>query len=182
MKFIGKVDSSDINIDKENLNIAIDLAKQYFNAEEDRNKIIESKSIIYISILGVSIALLAISISNNLFNFVNTINIVFSSIAITLLLLIFIYSIRSIFFSYKVLKRRAFDLIGFNDFNIAGKKEKYLKHLILMYINCANKNTLKINEKVDFMVMSQEYFIRAVIVIFLYIILIIIKYFLTSYY
>ena len=166
---------SEIKIEKENLKIAFDLAIKYFNYEEDRNKNIESKSIVFISILGITITLLTAFTNAKLFDFKIVFIRIISIITIILLVLILLYSIRSIYFSCKVLKRKNFKLVGFNDFNINGKEEKYLKKLIVMLINYTNNNSLIINEKVDFMTMSQEYFTRAVVVIFLYSIIMLIK-------
>jgi len=163
---IKKIKLNDIKINKNNLKLAYTLAQKCFEEEEERNKTIESKSTIFIGILSVAITVL---IAFSKFWEVDTTNIYLKLISIFAVVVLFIflaYAISSIYYAYKVLQRRGFHFIEYPDFIKLGNEEDYLREIIKVYINITKQNGILVNEKVDYMTMSQEYFIRSVIMIF----------------
>ena len=71
-----------------------------------------------------------------------------------------LYLIRTLWFSLKCLERKAYFTINYNTYNKSD--ENYLKSIIVDVTNIINKNHKVINEKVDNMVMAQEYLKRAI--------------------
>ena len=169
----GRKSKIEIKINNTNLKFAYYLAQKYFDQEEDRNKTIEWKSTILIGILSISMTVL--TAFTKFWEFDNT-SIYSKIISILAVLFFFLaYSISSIYYAYRVLQRKSFHIIGHTDFIKLGKEETYLKSIIGVYVNITKQNSKLINEKVDYMTMSQEYFIRAVILIFLIAVILVMK-------
>ncbi len=168
------LDSEEENVDKDitidqikikdsNIETAYDLIQKEIDAEEKRNRNVETKSTTFIWILGLSITIL-FSFSKFLFPFringiIDYIYHVFSFLALILILL---YAFRSVIYAAKALKRRVFHSLGFKDFNISENHSKYMQKIITQIVNNNKKNSKTINEKVDCMVLSQEYFLRSI--------------------
>ena len=75
---------------------------------------------------------------------------------------------RTVWFSIKALERRNYFSLSEKDFLITDAGDEFTKKLILMVANKTKKNSNTINSKVDSMVMAQEYFKRAIVVVSLY--------------
>ena len=155
----------------DNLKVALELALRNYDAENERRKTVESKSIIFIGTISL-ITTVLITISKDFFL---KENIQFNAKSILLIAVIVIYIIyltRTLWFSVKCLERKAYYTINFSLYNKAD--DKYLMEIIADIATIIVKNYKVINEKVDYMVMAQEYFKRAIIVLAIYPILYII--------
>lgn len=163
--FPNKYESEDIIIDEENLEKSLDYIYKIYESELSRSSTIESKSSLFIGTLSV-ITTVILGITTLLIRS-NNFNLSLLLLIITLFIVI-IYIIRTIWFSIRVLERKSFHIIFYNDIIQAGKKTDYLRQIIATLINKINKNIIVTNSKVDNMTMAQEYFKRALITIILY--------------
>lgn len=165
------VSITEVTIEDENIYTAYELSISYYKEEEDRKKAIESKSTIFIGTLGVTITIILglAKLLSDSFSFNN-------GILLTALIIISLYLCRSLWFAIKALERKGYHRLSHNDF-ISLKEESYLRSLIVKIINYTNKNSVVINEKVDYMVMAQEYFKRAVVTVFICNFLVLLIYF-----
>ena len=85
-------------------------------------------------------------------------------LTIVIVVVTIVYLCIAIIFSIKCLSRKNFEVVGFpkwllTDKDILEKKKDFLFKLL----NAVKTNRNVINEKVDYMVMAQEYFKRAVV-------------------
>lgn len=170
-----KVSIADITIDDMHIDTAYKLAMSSYSEEEDRKKTIESKSTIFIGTLGVVITII-LGVSK----FVSEKPSFKNGILLTAFVIISLYLCRSLWFSIKALERKGYHRLSHNDF-ISLTQEDYLKSLIVKIINYTNSNSVVINEKVDYMVMAQEYFKRAIVTIFICSFLVFLIFFLRFY-
>lgn len=85
---------------------------------------------------------------------------------IAVIIIYIVYLTRTLWFSVKCLERKAYYTINYDLYNKLD--DGYLKHMIAEISTVINKNHKVINEKVDYMVMAQEYFKRAIIVLAIY--------------
>lgn len=157
-----EISINDIDVPDENIETTYSLALSYYKQEEERKSSVESKSTIFIGTLGVTITIiLAVAkLLSDSFTFNN-------SFLLTMLVFVSLYLCRSLWFSIKALERKEYHCLNYNDF-VTSKNSSYLKGLIVKLINNTNKNSITINEKVDYMTMAQEYFKRAVVTIIIY--------------
>jgi hypothetical protein len=165
VKEITRVDSNDIVVQDDLLSKSLDYALKEFQSEEDRIKTVESKSSLFIgTISAVTTVIIAITTvlvkgealdwSIGVFSF--------------LLFVLTIYMARTIWFSIKALERRSYQTIEALDFLIKEPQPEYYKIIIAKVLNKIKGNSQTINEKVDNMVMAQEYFKRAIVVVTIY--------------
>jgi hypothetical protein len=154
-----------IHVNEKYLEKTLDYIIKRFEAEEDRKKVVESKSSLFIGTISV-VTSVAIVVTTSLVN-ANGFNAPLC-LLIVLLVILTIYMTRTIWFSIQALERRNYHLISVNDFIIPDKESAYYKTLIAGISNKIRKNYATINSKVDSMVLAQEYFKRAIIVVSLY--------------
>lgn len=153
---------------KEDIDDLYDLTRKNIEEEEDRIKTIETKSIVFIGSIGLSISILSLFSKNIFEDNLNGLNI-YHYILIFSYIVMLIYFIRVGYFCIKALERKAYhrissvDYIKYDTFN----KKKIISDML----NNISKNYVPINDKVDMMTMSQEYFKRAMMTLFLFIII-----------
>lgn len=152
-------------IEDENLDLALQLQLKIFQEEEDRRKGTESKAALFMG---------SLSVANSIVIGANTLiwgkDIPGEVIKISVIISVFlaIYTIRTVWFSVKVLERGAYHVMGFEDINMTGDKNQYKQQLIKSLSAMIKANEKNINTKVDNLVMAQEYYKRAILVICLY--------------
>jgi hypothetical protein len=159
------ISPEDINVNENHFEKTLEYAIKDYESEEERRKLIESKSSLFIGTISVvttvMIGVTSILVKINDFN--HSI-----SILVFLLFLITIYMARTVWFSVKVLERSKYFAISIDDFLIKDEGVDYYKKLISEITNKIRKNSVTINSKVDNMTMAQEYFKRAIIVVVVY--------------
>jgi len=153
------IELKNIEIKNQNLKIAYDLALRYYEKEEERREVVETKSTIFIGSLGVAIAII-IAIAKDISKLGKSNNV--SVILAVLAFIIVIYLCRALWFSIKVLERKGYEIIKFKDFNNNEQESKYIKNLIVLIINKTRKNSPLIDTKVSYMATAQAYFLNAV--------------------
>lgn len=154
-----------LQIEEENLDLALQLQGKIYQEEEDRRKGTESKAALFMG---------SLSLANTIVIGANTLiwgkdiptGVIKTSVFISILLAI--YTLRTVWFSVKVLERGAYHVLGSDDINISGDKTKYKKEIIMVYFKMIKANEKVINMKVSNLVMAQEYYKRAMLVICLY--------------
>lgn len=165
-KFPKKLSVEEITVDNKNLNIVFDQALRIYESEEDRKKTVEFKSSLFIGSISIitSIIVAATSLLIEIDKFSYT-----SFTFVLLLFILTIYMIRTVWFSLQALERKNYHNISINDFLIPDQEENsYYKRAIANIINKVRKNYSAINSKVDSMVMAQEYFKRAIVIVAIY--------------
>ena len=171
---IKTINTEDITVDGEwNIKKALDLSLNIYDKELERAKSVESKSIVFISALGLIVAVLLAISKDFIFNTI-TQNNLFSYLFIALVIVLIIYLCRTVWFSIKALERQNYNNISFKD--IIKKTESYEKSLIRQIANKTISNYDTINNKVNAMVMAQAYFKRAIITLSLFPILFIVNF------
>ncbi len=138
----------------------IEIAKEYQTSEDDRKKEVESKASIFIGTFAVA-ATIMLSLEKDFIKI---------KVSVTALLTIFlvfvtiVYLCIAIIYSIKCLSRKNYEVVGFPEWLLTDKDilEKK-KELLFKLLNAVKTNQNVINEKVDYMVMAQEYFKRAVV-------------------
>jgi len=163
---IHRVSQVDIDLESEvDIKIAFELVQKIFNDEQDRNKTIETKSVVFIGTIGFVVTFI-IGITNFL---LTGQNVYFNAITAGMVLVAVVliaYFVRSSWYSIKALARQKFQVLHFDDI-IKGDKN-YLREIIAKIINNSNENARIINLRVDYMTMAQEYYKRAVVTLFIY--------------
>jgi hypothetical protein len=155
----------DLTIKDDDLDTCYDLTLRYYDSENERKKIIESKSTIFIGSIGFVIAILLSMATGLLLN--PKIQLSFlTSFSILMWVVIVIYFCRAVWFSIKALERQEYNTISHSDY-VKDKKD-FKRELITDIINKTRNNSRTINLKVDNMVMAQEYFKRGIIAVVLY--------------
>jgi len=161
-----QISTGDIKIEKESdLKIAYELAQKFYDDERERNKTIETKSIVFISSIGFVITFI-IGITNLLLSSKNIRLDLIVVILAMIAFLIIIYFVRAAWYSIKALKRREFKVLNISD--ITQYDKDYLKEIAAKIINISKENSKVINLRVDFMTMAQEYYQRAIITLVVY--------------
>lgn len=155
----------DINVNKDNIEKVLNLAQSTYDQEISRGSSVETKSSLFIGTLSV-VTSVVLAVTTALIN-KNDFSLSLLSIIILLFILI-VYMVRTIWFAIKVLERRSFHIIHHDDYLLVDEKADFSKKLIVQLLNKTNQNTSTINSKVNNMVMAQEYFKRALVVLFLY--------------
>ena len=163
---IQEVSQADIDLKSEaDIRIAYELAQKSYYDEQDRNKTIETKSVIFIGSIGFVVTFI-IGITNLLLTgqgvYFNAITAGMVLVAIVLIA----YFIRSSWYSIKALTRQRFQVLHFKDI-IKGDKN-YPKEMIAKILNISKANAKIINFRVDYMTMAQEYYKRAIVTLFIY--------------
>ena len=138
----------------------IEIAKEYQASEDDRRKEVESKASIFIGTFAVATTIM-LSLAKD---FIKKEVSVPALLTIVIVVVTIVYLCIAIIFSIKCLSRKNFEVVGFpkwllTDKDILEKKKDFLFELL----NAVKTNQNVINEKVDYMVMAQEYFKRAVV-------------------
>ena len=161
----------DIVVEDDNINVALDYAMKIYESELGRNTSIETKASIFIGSLAI-ITSVVLAITTTLINKDD-----FNFILFFLVFVLFIlttYVLRTVWFAIKVHERKAYNTFYHSDILKNGNKKEYSKELIASIINKTKKNAVIINSKINNMVMAQEYFKRAIIILFTYSVLLII--------
>ncbi|MFP3597060.1 hypothetical protein [Chryseobacterium sp. SIMBA_029] len=154
-----------IKIEEENLDLALQLQGKIYQEEEDRRKGTESKAALFIG---------SLSLANTIVIGANTLiwgkdipnGVIKISVLISVILAI--YTLRTVWFSIKVLERGIYHVLGNDDINIPGDKNKFKREILLIFFKIIKGNEDIINMKVSNLVMAQEYYKRAMFVICLY--------------
>lgn len=167
---ITKIKQRDLKLQDADLDLALSLAKDSYSDEEKRLSQIESKSIVFIGSFSVAISII-LAVANSLLSKTPSFNLM-SVLTACILIVTVIYLCRVLWFSIKALSRGTYHRLGHTDFiDDKGSEVSYKKELIILFVNCTANNSRTINEKVDCMVMAQEYFKRSVISILIFTIL-----------
>jgi hypothetical protein len=163
----SEVDEITIHIEEDNLEMAFDLKIKMTENEEDRRKGVESKAALLLSSIGLATTLVLGANS-----FVGTDNYLWTKVILGLLCIVLcIYTLMTVLYSMKCLARASYHRLAFSDINITGKPHDYRRKLLKKMNGHIRENQVTINEKVDYMVMSQEFYLRSLIVIFIYAVL-----------
>jgi hypothetical protein len=156
-----------IKVTGDDLDTCYDLAVKFYEDENDRKSSVESKSTIFVSSIGFTTAILIAVTKDLVLN--NKFDSPFTTyIFIILLVGIVVYMARAVWFAIKVLERKNYDTIGYEDIISANGKNNYKAELSTKMINKTIKNRDVVNLKVDYMVMAHEYFKRAIVLIVAY--------------
>lgn len=156
-------------IDESNLDLALSSVVKIFESEEDRKRIVETKSSIFIGtisvITSVILGVTTVLVTKTNFNFIIV-------SLVVLLFVITIYMSRTIWYSILALQRRTYFSLSLEDYINAGNNVSYKRELICKIANKIQMNYSTINAKVDNMTMAQEYFKRAIISVVIYAVLV----------
>lgn len=153
----------EVIVDDENLESAYVLSESIYNDEEERRKGVESKAALLLS--SISIASSIIVTASAYISGTDNITIG-ARISICVSAVIAIYATRAVWFSIRTLERGSYHQIGITEINMPGNKNQHLKGLIKEYWKISKINAPVVDKKVDFLVLAQEYYKRAIIVIF----------------
>lgn len=160
-----KIEPKEITVENKHLEQTLQYAIDFYESELQREKTVEGKSSLFISIISVITSI--ILVVTTVLVGVNDFNLVLLFL-IFLLFILSVYMSRTVWFSLKTLERKAYYSISINDFLITEKNDNYFKKLIADITNKVRKNSIVINEKVNNMTMAQEYFKRAIVIVSLY--------------
>lgn len=150
-----------------------ELSKYSYEEEKERMKTVESKSIAFISSIGLLTAIVSL-ISKNVIDTIST-NLIIFILYILNIIVLMLYIVRTVYFSVKTLERKQYHRIRSQEY--INKKYYPLKLIIKKVLEIINLNSKTINNKVDMMVMSQEYFKRTLVTLFIFLIFSISGYF-----
>lgn len=156
-------DNPSFEYTKENMQYKIlEYALDYYKQEDDRRKEVETKASLFIGVISVAFSLFlgifSIAEKKN-FNSFTGFELIITLVCFTTLLT---YMLRSAWFAVKALERQKYHVVSVEDFFIQSSEEHYYKQLIEKIVSVTNSNSEKINEKVDYMVLAQEYFKRMI--------------------
>ncbi len=144
----------------------LDLSKDIHEREEKRISTVESKATTLLGAAGLTIALIANFGKSLLFEADNLKSIeVFTVYSFSLMfILTIIYFLISIRYSLKALSRKGFlTLTPIDVIDIYAKPSvEYYKRISSLIMENTIRNYVTSNEKVDYMVMAQEYFKRGI--------------------
>jgi hypothetical protein len=151
-----------LQVDEENLEQFLVLTNKINDSEEDRRKGIESKAALFISTISVATSIVvaanSLVISNSTFGFHIMVS-VFISFVLS------IYAVRTVWFAVKALERGNYSVLGLKEINYKGSKINFQKHLVDCIVKNKIFNQSTINTKADNMMMAQEYYKMAIIMI-----------------
>lgn len=153
-----QIESQDI------LKVIYDKALKRLEAEEDRKKVVENKSTIFIGTIGI-ITSIIIGVTSTLIKEAKIEG--FMMVMVVLLFVLTIYMLRTVWFAIKALERKAYHNISISDLCSIDEKEFY-KNSIQKINATLLKNYPTTNSKVDNMTMAQEYFKRGIVVLGLF--------------
>jgi hypothetical protein len=152
----------ELQVDEENLEQFLVLTNKINDAEEDRRKGVESKAALFISTISVATSIVVAAnsmvISNSAFGFHVMVSVFISFI-------LSIYAVRTVWFAVKALERGNYSVLGLKEINYKGSKINFQKHLVDCIVKNKTFNQSTINTKADNMMMAQEYYKRAIIMI-----------------
>lgn len=154
-----------ITSNDEHLKHVLEQTIKRYDAEEERKKIIESKSSLFIGTTSI-ITTIVLGVTTIFINNQTKFNLSVSTM-VFLLFILTLYMARTIWFSIQALSRNNYYTLSSKQF-YETNSENYYKELIVKIQNTIQKNYKTINNKVDNMVMAQEYFKRAIIVVSIY--------------
>lgn len=155
----------DIKVDSGQLERTLNLILDCYEAENDRRKTIEGKSSLFIGTISIITSIL-IAVTTLLVKSEDFKN---SLLILTFLLFcLTLYMARTIWFSIKALERKSYSSLWIDDLLINEHDDQYYKKLIAEITNKLRKNSIIINNKVDYMTMAQEYFKRSIVIVVLY--------------
>lgn len=152
-------------IEEANLEKAFSLNNKISEGEDSRRASVESKATSLISAIGISSSIV-VAASTVTINSTENLSLIRISVAISFILTV--YTLRTVWFAVKALERKSYHQTDFSDTNITGDKNEYYRKMIIKVAEMTKKNHSVINEKVNSMVMAQEYYKRAIVVIFIY--------------
>lgn len=161
-------------IQSEHLDKALELMLKIYESEGERSKSIETKASLFIGTISV-LTTIAVGLT--------TILIKESSFKVSLFLLLLllfvmtIYLVRTLWFAVKALERKSYLSLSSKDFLKADTGDTYTRQIISSMAVILKNNEDTINDKVNNMVMAQEYFKRAIIVVGVYAFFLVIFYF-----
>lgn len=150
--------------DKDKINSFIEMSKEIAEREEKRRSTVEAKATTLIGATGFTITII-VSFGKPLFFEIadNSDPDLFSIYIFSFFFLLSIlYFSRSILFSLKALSRKGFHTLKHKDvIEMEGlSATDYIKKIAGIILENTSNNYRIVNEKVDWMVMSQEYFKR----------------------
>lgn len=154
-----------LKIEDENLDLALQLQGKIYQEEDDRRKGTESKAALFMGSLSVANTIV---IGANTLIWGKEIPSGVIKISVFISIVLAIYTLRTVWFSIKVLERGTYHVLGNENINIAGDKNKYKKEIISSFFKIIKGNEAVINMKVSHLVMAQEYYKRAMYVICFY--------------
>jgi hypothetical protein len=156
--------SIDIYIHDDNIDVAFDLKMKFTDNEEDRRKGVETKAAMMLGSISLATSLVVGADS-----FVGPGNYFWARILLKVILLVLcIYTVTTVIFAMRCLSRSTYHTLGFDDINVHIAPQKYKRELIIKMHKNLKANQITINEKVDHMVMAQEFYKRSIIIICLY--------------
>jgi hypothetical protein len=165
------------SVNAENLDKALELMLKIYASEDERSKNVESKASLFIGTISV-LTTIAVGFTTILIK-----EGTFKTSLFLLLLLLFvltIYLVRTVWFAVKALERKNYFSLSANDFLNPAAGEAYTRQIISSVAVVLKKNEETINDKVNNMVMAQEYFKRAIVVVGIYAFSLIMFYFFQS--
>lgn len=152
-------------VEEDNLKTALELVKEISTEEDDRRKTVESKASLFLGSISVASSIVVAASAW-----------VTGSQPITLItkwsivggFILAVYAARTVWFSIHALQRGSYHELDYNQINVSGNANEYLRNMIkVIHTNTVN-NYAVINEKVDYLVMAQLYYKRAIVTICLY--------------
>lgn len=148
-----------------NLKQAFAVNQKISESEDSRRASIESKATSLISAIGISssVVVAASTLTMN-----SNENLLAIRVVICISFVLIIYTIRTVWFAISALERRGYHVTTYSDINLGGDENEYQRALIKKMAEHTIKNQDIINLKVNSLVLAQEYYKRAIIVIFLY--------------
>ncbi len=165
-----------LDLKKSDLDIALDFAIREYESEQERFKNTETKSIVFIGVIGFA-TILTFNISKEIvFSSPGKPSVTVTAFIITTIVFL-IYLLRAIHFAIKALKRRGFARITFEEYlNRKEPNQKLQTQMIVSLAKSIEYNRAPINDKVTQMAMAQEYFICALRCMFLYLLIFLTKF------
>lgn len=155
----------EVAVAEENVLEAYTLSATVYKDEEERRKGVESKAALLLSTISIASSIIVTASAY----IAGTENVgTGTRISICVSALVAIYAARTVWFSVRALERGNYHQLGINEINIPGSKNHYLKSLTKKYWEASLKNGPVVDKKVEFLVLAQEYYKRAIIVIFIY--------------
>jgi len=164
-KEIDPIKVENLTVKEDDLEKCYDLILKYYDSEDERKKTIESKTTIFIGIVGFVIAILLSMATGLLLNPKIKFDLL-TSFSVIMWVIIVIYFCRAVWFSIKALEIQKYQTIGYE--NVIQDKTEYKRELIADIINKTRMNSITINLKVDNMGMAQDYFKRGIVSVVLY--------------
>lgn len=148
----------------------LEISKDICEAEDKRLSTVEAKATTILGATGLIVVLIA-NFGKSLF-FENSHNNSDKDFAVYLFSVVFavsiIYFFRAVYFALKAISRRGYHRIGPSELISNFKydnKWTYDTRIAAFILEKTQKNFSIVNEKVDYMVMSQEYFKRGILII-----------------